>query len=77
MSEPMILTKPLVVMFEEGDKVVCHLYPRDDDTYKGYGLLVCDLVRHVASAFNVDEDDVWEWIDKERQHHTTDITRPS
>jgi hypothetical protein len=31
----------------------------------------------VAKAFKVDEDDVWEWVDKERYHYTTDIQEPS
>ncbi len=68
---------PLVIMFEGPDKkVICHLHPADLK-HSHYGLLVCDLVRHVADCFKVDEDDVWEWVDKERHHHTTNITRPS
>jgi hypothetical protein len=42
-----------------------------------YGLLIADLVRHVARAFKVGEDAVWEWVDKERGHPTTPITNPS
>lgn len=75
--EPFILNKPLLVMFEQDGNIVCHIWPRKDDTHAHYGLLICDLVRQVAEAFDVDEDSVWEWIDKERHHHTTDITRPS
>ena len=77
MTEPMILTKPLIVMFENEGKIICHLWPRESDTHEGYGLIICDLVRHVANAFKVDEDDVWKWVDRERYHHTTDVTRPS
>jgi hypothetical protein len=73
----MIVRKPLVIMFEHEDKIICHLHPRKNDSHKGYGLIVCDLVRHVAKAFKVDEDDVWEWVDKERYHYTTDIQEPS
>jgi hypothetical protein len=40
-------------------------------------LLVCDLVRHVARAFKIEENDVWEWVDKERRNPTTEITNPS
>ena len=40
-------------------------------------MLICDLVRHAAKAFDVDEDDVWEWVDKERRDPTTPITRLS
>ena len=40
-----------------------------------FGLVICDIARHVAAAFNVHEDEVWEWVDKERAHHTTDISK--
>ncbi len=76
-EQPMMINAPLVIMFEQDGNIVCHLHPRPTDSYRGYGLLICDLVRHVAGAFKVDEDDVWEWVDKERHHHTTEITRPS
>jgi hypothetical protein len=46
-----------------------HLYD-----YCGYALMICDLVRHVARAFGVKEDDVWDWVDRERRNPTTAIT---
>ena len=73
----MMITQPLVIMFEQDGNVVCHIHPRQQDSHSEYGLLICDLVRHVANAFKVDEEDVWEWVDKERHHHTTDIRTPS
>jgi len=76
-EQPMMITQPLIIMFECDEKIVCHIYPRPQDSHKSYGLLVCDLVRHLAGAFKVDEDDVWEWVDKERHHHTTKIIQPS
>lgn len=76
-NQPMMITAPLVIMFEQDGSIVCHLHPRPDDSHRGYGLLICDLVRHVAGAFKIDEDDVWEWVDKERHHPTTKITQPS
>jgi len=36
-----------------------------------YGLLIADLVRHVASAFKVDEREVWEWVGKESDRPTS------
>src|SRR5215831_11611184 len=52
---PTIVTQPLVIMFKDDDgKVLCHLYP-DEMDHRHYGLLVCDLVRHVAAAFRVAE----------------------
>lgn len=76
-EKPFEVRNPLVVMFEQDQKIVCHIHPRKTDNYKGYGLLICDLVRHIANAFHAEEDDVWEWVDKERNHHTTDITQAS
>lgn len=72
------IRNPYVVMFGTPDKnVICHLYPQDGWSYEHYGLLVCDLVRHVASMFDVDEDRVWEWVEKERFHPTSKVERPS
>lgn len=73
------IENPLVIMFadERGD-VVCHLHPSERcPNHETYGLLIADLVRHVARAFSVEEEDVWEWVDKERHHPTTKITNPS
>ena len=72
-KSPTIVTQPLVIMFKDEDgKILCHLYPHDLD-HRHYGLLVCDLVRHVAAAFKVEEKDVWDWVDKERHKPTTDV----
>ncbi len=75
----MRIEQPLVVMFEapEGG-IVCHIHPsKAASSHQHYGILICDLVRHVARAFKVDEDAVWEWVDKERGRPTSAITRPS
>ncbi len=73
------IENPLVIMFaDERGEVVCHLHPSERcPTHETYGLLVADLVRHVARTFDVGEEDVWEWVDKERHHPTTKITNPS
>lgn len=75
----MQIENPLVIMFREPEQgnIVTHIHPHENIDHKGYGLIICDLVRHVANAFGVDEDDVWDWVDRERYHHTTEITRPS
>jgi hypothetical protein len=71
------IKEPLVIMFAQDGDVICRLHPRPGDPFQGYSLLACDLVRHIAACFNVDEDHVWEWIDKERHRPTTTITRVS
>lgn len=69
---------PLIVMFEGPErKVITRIQARPGYNHKMFGLLVCDLVRHIAAAFKVPEAEVWEWVDKERKRPTTDITRPS
>jgi hypothetical protein len=74
----MKIKTPWAIMFEEEGtgNVLCHLNPSGTcSDYRGYGLLVCDLVRHVAKRFNVEEAQVWEWVDKERSKHTTEVIR--
>ena len=72
------IEQPLVIMFEDKGSVVCHIHPSERaKSHREYGLLICDLVRHGARAFEVEEDAVWEWVDKERRRPTTAITRPS
>lgn len=73
--KPIKIADPLVIMFNApGGEVICHIHPQDY-TYEHYGLLVCDLVRHVARAFKVEEEKVWEWIDKERHRPTAKVTQ--
>jgi len=71
-----VIKSPLIIVFEAEGSVITHLHSSPTcDTYQGYGLLVCDIVRHVAKAFSMAEEDVWEWVDKERNHPTTAIQR--
>jgi hypothetical protein len=66
-----IVRQPLVIMFVNDDgKLECHIHPPFDYTHEHYGLLVCDLVRHIAGMFNVPENKIWHWVEKERRHPT-------
>jgi hypothetical protein len=76
-DNPFVLKDPLVVIFQQDGNVVCNIHPAPGLDHKHYGLVICDLVRHVTRAFKVGEDDVWKWVDKERRRPTTDITQPS
>lgn len=72
----MQIKTPLVIVFEDdaSDKVNFRLHPSEKcNTYQGYGLLVSDLVRHIAKLFQVNEEQVWMWVDKERAKPTTPI----
>ena len=76
-DEPFVVTKPLILLFEQDGKLTTHLYPRPTDTYEGYGLMIADIIRHSAAHFRVTPEDVHEWVEKELRRPTTDITRPS
>ena len=77
-EQPMMIEQPLVLIFlEPGGSMITHLHPAEGFSHESYGLIVCDLVRHIAAAFDVDEADVWEWVGKERRHQTSDIKRLS
>jgi hypothetical protein len=66
---------PLLAVFEKPDEnLYCELTGLHLYDHCGYALIICDLVRHVARAFGVSEDDVWWWVDRERRHPTTTIT---
>jgi hypothetical protein len=66
----MKIEKPLILVFENDGKVQTHLFP-EERGYREYGILIADLVRHVANAFKVRDNDVWEWVDRERDHPTS------
>jgi len=66
----MEIRNPLVIVFKNDEKIQTHLYP-GELSYKEYGILIADIVRHVANAFKVGENEVWEWVDKERHHQTS------
>jgi hypothetical protein len=77
-KKPIMIERPLVIMFEADGGIICHIHPSEKaKSHEHYGLLICDLVRHVARAFKVDEADVWKWVDKERNSPTTDVTGTS
>ncbi len=72
MANEMEIDSPLIIVFENDGQIQTHLYPGEMD-YQEYGTTIALLVRHVAKAFNVRENDVWEWVDKERYRPMTPI----
>lgn len=77
MSDPIEIEAPLLIMYEQDGKVMCRIHRPPDYTHKHYGLLICDAVRHVARAFKIEEDDVWDWVERERYKQSTEFTSPS
>jgi hypothetical protein len=58
-----------------GKKELLTFLARPEDSWgpAEYGLVICDVVRHIANAFKVPDKNVWYWIEKERAKHTTPI----
>ena len=71
------IDNPLAIVFQAEGKVFYHLHPPAGWTHEHYGLLVCDLVRHVAQAMKVEEGAIWEWVERERSKPTSPITQVS
>ena len=65
-----MVSNPLILMHLVKGTVETRIHPPFDYTHKHYGLLVCDLVRHIAAMFRVDESKVWYWVERERQRPT-------
>lgn len=44
-----------------------------------FGLCIADLVRHFANGAKIHENEVWQWVDAERENPTSPIVeiRPS
>ena len=38
-----------------------------------FGMLLCDILRHGAKAFKIEDELIWEWVDRERNNPTTPI----
>lgn len=69
----------LVTITQQSDgKTLTYLNISDTGIdYRHLGLMVCDLVRHIAGAFKVQERAVWEWVFKEKDRPTTRIIENS
>jgi hypothetical protein len=74
---PQMFVNPLLIMYvrpDAPDYLTCAIHPRRTDTYADYGMMVCDIVRHIANAFGVPEAEVWRHVEKERRQPTTTTT---
>ena len=69
----MQIDSPLIIVFKNDGEIQTHLYPGEMN-HKEYGVMIAALVRHVAKAFTVHEDEVWESVDEERYHPTTPVS---
>ena len=59
-----VVTKPLIIMMEKDGGIECHIWPSADvNSPAAYGLIICDLVRHVAAQAAIAA--VGAWFDAE------------
>lgn len=73
-NKPRIIKQPYVIIYEgEENNVACELHAPKDFTHQHYGLLIADLIRHVANHYKVDEDEILDWIKREIYTPTTKI----
>ena len=69
---------PLVIMFRDhAGEIITRIHRPKDFDHTHYGILVCDLVRHIARAVKVNENDVWEVVEKERANPTSGVRSAS
>ena len=75
MNSPMPIVNPWIIMHQPGGpgtSMVTIL--GQGESYKEFGLAIADVVGHVANSFNVTEADVMEWVNREMENRTTQIT---
>lgn len=76
LSQMLIAHDPLLVVVIERDangKTVTQIVGSQELTIPVFGLMLVDILRHGAAALKVAEDEVWEWVEAERNHPTTDL----
>jgi hypothetical protein len=56
----------LILTEDDTGKLVCMIQKQPGDAVGHFGIALADCARHVARAFHVDEDEVFEWIERER-----------
>lgn len=73
MSSPEMIVNPALIVLHRHDRMETRLYPQDM-TCEQYGIVIADVVRHVARAYSVSEDQVWTSVERERQHPTSPVS---
>lgn len=72
--------QPLIIVHkpDEADRVTCEIWPIGEyNDFRAYGLVIADVIRHVASAFGVPEQSVFDWVVKEMKKPTSKLSTVS
>lgn len=71
------IEKPEILYFlHEGKTPICHMWPKDDQDYRHFGLMIADIICTVANHFNVNKLQVMKWVEKELHHPTNKMEKP-
>lgn len=77
------IINPWIIIYQpkEDGPIKTILAGKPGASYEEFSIIVCDLIRHIAAGFKVTEADVFNWVRKEFENPTADITaewqRPS
>ncbi len=73
----MEINKPWIIVHEpaDGGDLETILAGPEDCNYRHFGLAICDVIRHVANRFDVDEAEVFSWVQREMDDPTTPTQR--
>jgi hypothetical protein len=79
MDRKIEIANPLIIVYQQNgeDDLTYRFHAQPGYGHEHYGIMICDLVRHIAASFKVDEERVWEWVDKERFQPTDEIRQVS
>lgn len=71
------INEPVVIVHRDPNdgKLNTVLFDFKDHSHKAYGLICADIIGHVAQHYGVETSDVLEWVHKELDNPTTDLTR--
>ncbi len=64
--EKMLQRARLILTEDDTGKLVCLIRKQPSDIAGHFGIALADCARHVAKAFDVDEEVVFDWIERER-----------
>jgi hypothetical protein len=63
----------LILTSDDSGKLVCLIKRQPGDVVGHFGIALADCARHVAKAFGVGEDEVFDWIERERQEPSSKL----
>jgi|ETNvirnome_2_130_1030620.scaffolds.fasta_scaffold01225_3 hypothetical protein len=76
MTEATIIEKPWVIAHEiEGGRLQVLLVGPDYAKHQHFGIVIADIIGHVAGHFDMDVQDVLDWVQREIDDPTTTLER--